>query len=109
MGTREAWDGTDVEAGISVLFNDRRERSHDWLPPVTSDRLVYLGNDDLFRRWLQCGITDKFSGATRAAVDADATENVAERCVRWNALLYASSAAGDLVSTSSLLPLRRSP
>lgn len=35
----------------------------------------------------ECRITDKFSGEMLAAADANATENVAQRFVRWNALL----------------------
>src|SRR5690606_23087014 len=34
------------------------------------------------------GITDKFSGAAPARIDAPGSENVARRCARWNALLY---------------------
>ena len=49
-------------------------------------------------------ITAKLSGPTRAADDAPVSENVAERWVRWNALLYVFLHARQRSETAYLWP-----
>ena len=46
----------------------------------------------------------KFSGATAVTVDADTSQNVRPRCVRWNAVLYALL---DRCTTNADAPLLR--